>query len=95
MLRADGDDLLVTIRVRPRARNDEVGPERAGALLVSVTAPPVDGKANDAVCRLLAKALGVAPSRLSVQRGGSARDKVVRAEGVTIADAQRSLGVSR
>ena len=47
-----------------------------------VTAPPVDGRANDALCRLIAARVGVAPSRVSVVRGAKARDKVVRIEAV-------------
>lgn len=70
------------MRLQPRARRDEVVGERAGAVVIRVTAPPVDGKANDALCRLVAKAVGVAPSSVSVVRGHTARDKVVRVEGV-------------
>ena len=50
--------------------------------MIRVTAPPVDGKANDALCRFVARAAGVAPSRVSVVRGHTSRDKVVRVEGV-------------
>jgi uncharacterized protein YggU (UPF0235/DUF167 family) len=50
--------------------------------VIRVTAPPVDGKANDALCRFVARAAGVAPSRVSVVRGHASRDKVVRVEGV-------------
>ncbi|HKN94119.1 MAG TPA: DUF167 family protein [Thermoleophilaceae bacterium] len=75
-------DALVRVRLQPRARGDEIVGERAGALLVRVTAPPVDGRANDALCRLLANAVGVAPGRVGLIRGASARDKVVRLEGV-------------
>lgn len=74
------------VRVQPRARKNEIGGERNGALLVRVTAPPVDGKANKAVCRLLAKAAGVPPSRVSVERGDSGRDKLVRIAGASAAD---------
>jgi uncharacterized protein YggU (UPF0235/DUF167 family) len=62
-------------------------------VLIRVTAPPVDGKANDALCRLVAKAAGVPPSRVSVVRGRSARDKVVRVEGVEIDALRAALGV--
>jgi uncharacterized protein len=72
-------DLLV--RLQPRARRDEVVGERAGAIVIRVTAPPVDGKANAALCALIARAAGVPPSRVSVVRGQSSRDKVVRVEG--------------
>jgi hypothetical protein len=65
------------LRVQPRARR--AGLEVEGdRLLARVTAPPVDGRANDAVRRLLAAALGVAPSRLVLVRGETARDKLFR-----------------
>jgi uncharacterized protein len=70
------------VRLQPRARRDEVVGERSGAVVIRVTAPPVDGRANDALCRLVAKRAGVAPSRVSVVRGHGARDKVVRVDGV-------------
>jgi uncharacterized protein len=53
-----------------------------GVLQARVSAPPVDGKANRALCRLIAKRVGVAPSRVSVIRGQRAREKLVRVEGV-------------
>jgi uncharacterized protein YggU (UPF0235/DUF167 family) len=65
------------LRVQPRARRE--GLEVAGdRLLVRVNAPPVDGRANEAVRRMLAAALGVAPSRLVLLRGDSGRDKLFR-----------------
>jgi uncharacterized protein len=79
------------IRLQPRARRDEVVGERAGAIVVRVTAPPVDGKANAALCAFVARAAGVAPSRVSVVRGRTSRDKVVRVEGVTPAALQTAL----
>jgi len=53
-----------------------------GVLRARVSAPPVDGKANKALCRLIAKQVGVAPSRVSVVRGEKSRDKVVQVDGV-------------
>ncbi len=67
--------------------------ERAGAVVIRVTAPPVDGKANAALCELVARAAGVAPSAVRVLRGAGARDKVVRVDGVAEADLRRALGV--
>ena len=67
--------------------------ERAGAVLIRVTAPPVDGKANDALCRLVAKAAGIAPSRVRVIRGQTARDKVLAVEGVEPAALRAALGL--
>jgi uncharacterized protein len=67
--------------------------ERAGEVVIRVTAPPVDGKANAALCDLVARAAGVAPSAVRVLRGAGARDKVLRVEGVAEADLRRALRV--
>jgi hypothetical protein len=80
--------------VVPRAKRNELAGQRAGALLVRVTAPPVDGKANAAVCRLIARRAGVPPSRVSVVRGASARDKVVRVEGVEASALRAAVGLA-
>jgi uncharacterized protein (TIGR00251 family) len=82
------------VRLTPRAARAAIAGARDGVLQVRVTAPPVDGQANAALCRLLAKALGVAPSRVSVVRGASVRDKLVRVDGVETADAHERLGMS-
>lgn len=67
--------------------------ERDGAVLIRVKAPPVDGKANDALCRLIAKLAGVAPSRVRVTRGHTARAKTVEVEGVETAQLRAALGL--
>ena len=71
------------VRVQPRASRTEVLGWRKSVLRVAVTAPPVDGEANEAVRRLLARTLGVVPSSISFVRGEHARDKVVQIRGVT------------
>ena len=50
--------------------------------MIRVTAPPVDGRANDALCALIAERTGVAPSKVRVVRGHTSRDKTVSVEGV-------------
>lgn len=72
----------IEIRLRPRGHRDELLGMRDGVLQARVTAPPIDGKANRALCKLIAKAVGVAPSRVAVVRGEKSRDKLVRVEGV-------------
>jgi uncharacterized protein (TIGR00251 family) len=81
----------LAVRVHPRARRDEIAGERGGSLLVRVTAPPVEGKANMAVCRLLARQLGVAPGRVAVVRGASSRDKLVEIDGLELEEVRRLL----
>jgi uncharacterized protein (TIGR00251 family) len=72
------------VRVTPRASKDEiVGWRDDGVLLVRLTAPPVEGAANRALCRLIARAVGVAPSRVAIVRGERSREKVVRVEGLS------------
>jgi uncharacterized protein (TIGR00251 family) len=82
------------IRVQPRSARNEIADERASRLLVRVSAPPVDGKANAAVCKLIAKALGVSKGSVSVVRGEGARDKVVRVDGLGETEARKRLGLS-
>lgn len=82
--------VTLRVRVQPRAAREALEGVRAGALVVRLTAPPVEGAANTALQRLLGRALGVAPSRVLVLRGASAREKTLRVSGVT-ADAVRAL----
>jgi len=65
------------LRVTPRARREEISRDAEG-YKAAVFAPPEDGKANAAVQALLAHALGVAKSRLTLLRGATSRDKVFR-----------------
>ncbi|HEU4974975.1 MAG TPA: DUF167 domain-containing protein [Baekduia sp.] len=80
------------IRLTPRADRDAVtGVRDDGVVLVRVSAPPVEGRANEALCRVLAERLGVPPSRVAVVRGHGAREKVVRVEGLDEAEARARL----
>jgi uncharacterized protein len=65
--------------------------ERAGAIVIRVTAPPVDGKANAALCAFVADRAGVPPSRVSVVRGMTSRDKVIRVDGADAAAVRAAL----
>ena len=62
-------------------------------LRVSVAAAPVDGKANTALCKLLAKRAGVPRTRVTIVRGERSRDKLVRIEGMALADVRSALGL--
>jgi uncharacterized protein (TIGR00251 family) len=71
------------VRVRPRASGNAIDGVREGALVVRVTAPPADGRANDAVRKLIARRLRVGVTRVEFVRGAAARDKLVRVHGVS------------
>ena len=80
LLQYNEKDGFITFQVRvvPRASRSEVAGEHDGALRVRVTAPPVDGAANDEVVRILAKALGVSRSSVEIKSGHTSRVKQVR-----------------
>jgi uncharacterized protein (TIGR00251 family) len=83
----------LNVRLQPRARKDEIVGEREGRVVIRVTAPPVDGKANDALTRLIANKANVAPWRVTVVRGHTARNKTIRVEGVDDKTLRAALGV--
>ena len=91
-LRTSGASLTLRVRVQPRASKDALGGEREGALVVRLTAPPVEGAANEALARFLGKTLGVAPSAVRVRSGASGRNKVVSVAGLDAATARERLG---
>ncbi|TMV60446.1 DUF167 domain-containing protein [Thioclava sp. BHET1] len=68
----------IAVRVTPRAARNGVQLQPEGAIRVTVTAVPENGKATAEVVKLLARAMGVAKTRLTLVRGASARDKVFR-----------------
>ena len=82
---------MLSIRVQPRARSDRLVGLREGTIVVRVTAPPLDGRANEAVCRLLAAVLDVRASRVTILRGERARDKVVAIDGIDQAAADAAI----
>lgn len=70
------DDGRLAVRVTPGARVEALDVTQ-GRLTVKVRAKPEDGKANDAVIDLVARGLGVAPSRVTLLKGATSRDKVL------------------
>lgn len=76
--RWQGEDLLLTLRIQPRASRDEIAGPYGEALKVRITAPPVDGKANAHLLRFLAEVFDVPPSSVELVSGETGRDKRVR-----------------
>jgi uncharacterized protein (TIGR00251 family) len=83
----------LVVRLQPRAKRNAIVDERDGVLRVNVAAAPVDGRANAALCKLIAKRAGVARGRVSVLRGERSREKVVQVEGMALEELQHALGL--
>ena len=81
-LRALGDGVMLSVHVGPGASRAGVAGFHNDLLRVQVTAPPAGGAANRELVRVLAGALGVRLSAVSIERGGSSRHKLVRVRGV-------------
>ncbi len=81
-----GGGCRLRVRVRPGARSDSLLGIHAGALKMSVVAPPERGRANDAVVSLLSGALGLPRESIEVISGRASRDKTLILSGLTPAD---------
>jgi len=77
------EGVTFAVRVQPRARRNVVAWLKGDALKVCVTAPPEDGRANEAVVELLADTLGVKRRQVEIIAGATSRDKVVRVRGLS------------
>ena len=82
MIESTPEGVVITVRVIPRAGRSGVAGTRAGALLVRLNAPPVEGAANDELVEVIADALGVARRAVTIIAGERSRTKRVRIAGV-------------
>ncbi|MGC1450807.1 MAG: DUF167 domain-containing protein [Candidatus Sulfotelmatobacter sp.] len=75
--------ITVAVRVHPRARKNAITGELRDALKVSLTTPPIEGRANEACIEFFAKFLKVPRSSVTIASGRTSRNKVIRVAGVT------------
>ncbi len=87
----DNDDVLLAVKVVPNASRDKIAGELEGMLKVTVSAAAERGAANKAVCKLIAKALGLRSQQVTVETGRSSPRKTLRLEGQTIATLEKVL----
>ena len=90
---ADGPSATVSVRVVPRSTKEGVAGFEGGVVRIRLNAPAVEGKANDALVRFLAKAVGVPRSRITLVTGERGRSKIVRVAGVTREALMAALGL--
>lgn len=82
-IRETSGGVIFAVKIHPRAKNNAITGELGDALKVSLTAPPVEGKANDACVEFLAKLLKVPRSSITIAAGQTSRNKVIRVTGLT------------
>src|SRR5262244_1533438 len=83
--------ITFAVRVQPRAKRNAVVGELGDALKIAVTAPPIDGRANEACVEFLADLLDVPGSSIKIVSGHSSRNKVIRVTGLSSATLQQRL----
>jgi len=81
------------VKVQPRARKNAITGEVGDALKLSVTAPPVDSKANNACIELLAKLLKVSRSSVTIASGETSRKKLIRIAGLSAIELKKRLSL--
>ena len=86
------ETVRLSVRLTPRASREEIAGFEGETLRVRVTAPPVEGRANRALVRLLAKRLGLPRGAVRVVTGQTSRSKVVAIDGLDAAELRRRLG---
>ena len=79
--RRDGDSITLTLHIQPGAKRSEVAGLHGDALKVRLSAPPIEGRANEALLRFIADSFDVPLRQVELLRGAQSRQKMVRVEG--------------
>lgn len=91
-IRSDATGATFAVKIHPRAKKNAIAGEVGDALKVSLTAPPVDGKANAACIEFFARLLKVPRASVSIASGAASRNKVVRIAGLSADEVRHRLG---
>jgi uncharacterized protein (TIGR00251 family) len=85
------DGVTFAVKVHPRAKKNAITGELGDSLKVALTAPPVEGKANEACTEFFAKLLKVPRSSVTIAAGQSSRNKVIHVAGLSVVELQKRL----
>lgn len=94
-LREQAGDVLLSVKLQPRASKNEIGETLGGELKIKVTAPPVDAAANQALIELLAEVLDCPRGRIELVRGHTSRHKTIRAKNFSGIELEKKLNAAR
>jgi uncharacterized protein len=92
-LRESGSGIAFAVKVHPRAKKNAITGELGDALKVSLTTPPVEGRANDACIEFFAKLLKVPRSSVTIASGQTSRNKVICVTGISAAELRNRIGL--
>ena len=92
-IRDTPDGCILPVRVHPGAKRNAITGSHDGALKISITAPPSDGRANDRLIAFLAERLRVPRSRIGLLTGAASRSKTLRIAGKSAAEIQAALSI--
>jgi len=81
------------VKVQPRAKKNAITGELGDALKLALTAPPIEGRANDACVEFFAKLLKVSRSSVTIASGATSRNKVIRVVGLSPEEVRRRMGM--
>lgn len=90
---ARSNSILIAVKAVPGASRDQIAGALGDRLKVRISAPPEGGKANDAIRRLIADALGLKPRDVSIASGAASSEKTIRAAGINANEARRRLNL--
>jgi len=90
-IRESAGGVTFAVRVHPRAKKNAISGTVGDALKVSLTAPPVEGRANEACVRFFAELLQVSRSSVTIAAGDTSRNKVIRIAGLTAEQVEERL----
>lgn len=91
-LRESDGGVTFAVKVHPRAKKKAITGELGDALKVSLTTPPVEGRANEACIEFFAKLLKVSRTSVTIASGHSSRNKVIRVTGIAAAEVRKRIG---
>jgi uncharacterized protein len=92
-IRENADGVSFAVRVHPRAKKNAITGELSDALKVSLTTPPIDGRANKACIEFFAKLLNVPRSSVTIASGQTSRNKVIRVAGLSAEELRKRIAI--
>jgi uncharacterized protein len=92
-IRESGGGVTFAVKVHPRAKKNAIAGELGDALKVALTAPPIEGKANEACIEFFSNLLEVPRSSVTIAAGQTSRNKIIRVAGLSAAELEKRLNL--